>query len=94
MFDHLYLRDLIPWAIAAVVVASGLALFPASVLRTRLIWAWSLFPLLIVAAGFLLFPGAWFLLLFLLVVMLVPWVALTLLGYNLVMLFRNKEPDG
>jgi hypothetical protein len=96
MFDELHLSDLIPWGVAAVVVACALGLLRRSSLRTWLICGWTLLPLLVVSTLFLFDPsveGLSFLGL-LLAGMLIPWAVLTVLSYNLVRRVREIMAGG
>lgn len=97
MFDEILLSDLVPWAVAAVVVAAALGCLRRSRLRSGLIWTWSLIPIgfvalialiALVASDGDMASGLSFLAI-LLVAMLLPWAGLVLLSYNLVRRFRE-----
>jgi hypothetical protein len=94
MFDELIIRELIGWAIAALIVAALIGTLRRSRLRSILIWVWALAPILVVGPAVAVGSG-WdssgslpFMLIIGLVVG-VPWNVLVLLSYNLARRFRE-----
>ena len=97
MFDDLWLSDLLPWGIGAVIVAAAMGFLPKSRLRFWLATLWTLLPALLCFAALLISvaedPGAWsaalgFYGVFALIT-LPPWAALAGLSFNLVRRLRE-----
>lgn len=96
VFDELAMRDLIGWAIAAVIVAGLIGMLRTSRLRSVLICVWAVAPFLIAGPTVAVSSGrdSSGSLPFMLTIGLavgVPWNVLVLLSYNLVRRFREVK---
>lgn len=95
MWEDLSIRSVIVWLVAPALVAGALGLLRRSRLRTGLIYALGVLPLLLIALIGLLIDGAaasLFLLLMLWVVW-VPYCCVVALSYNFVRHFRDRRDD-